>query len=631
MLTTSAALGNIEYASWQSPSLWAYKIKYMPDFDQRRMAGSLPQGGFSFGLPGNGSYYCVPTSAMNLMAYIAQHGFPAVSPGAGSNQYWMGQPPYNDVTFELLDMGIIMETASDAGTDGDGELAGVTEWLGFYAPGVFDVNRWYLAPGHAPNLTTLAGAAINGSLVNFAYGKYENAGEFAGLIGLGERVGGHVVTLSSALRWGPAQVLSVRDPADDSVNLQTQSTFANRSYEVEDHGVFICVPGDCSQTMTMLNYDPDADYVYMIDSYLTIKPRQGYAFVPANEVIIYQPHAFQGWSTPGPSAVPLPRHQAVVDLVAMPDGDGFYYIDESEGVAGIWSINSITGESTSIATVDSAQQILVGANRLVYVLTGEAQVVCVNPAAEDEPVADSLFLPSIGNGFAYRDQTHELAVVSFWDHELMFVQTGPDGLGAVEVQDLPVTLTLGEHVCVAADPPGVGDTIWIASDGAPVVYGVRKNVFDSFEVVELPTGGGVGCIDLDDSGRLYVGTDAGPLELVRNADGDYVVVPEEAMRYRDVPPGASFSVSRSRTNFDPKIHLAPGWATNLDPDTLPEGTIVADCVADLTDDGDVDASDLAVLLGAWGPNVGHTADLDEDGVVNAADLAILLGTWGPCR
>ena len=40
---------------------------------------------------------------------------------------------------------------------------------------------------------------------------------------------------------------------------------------------------------------------------------------------------------------------------------------------------------------------------------------------------------------------------------------------------------------------------------------------------------------------------------------------------------------------------------------------------------------LAVLLGAWGPNVGHIADLDEDGVVNAADLAILLGTWGPCR
>lgn len=53
-------------------------------------------------------------------------------------------------------------------------------------------------------------------------------------------------------------------------------------------------------------------------------------------------------------------------------------------------------------------------------------------------------------------------------------------------------------------------------------------------------------------------------------------------------------------------------------------------VADLSpDNGDcsVNAADLAVLLGAWGPCVGCEADLDGDGHVNAADLAILLGDW----
>lgn len=49
---------------------------------------------------------------------------------------------------------------------------------------------------------------------------------------------------------------------------------------------------------------------------------------------------------------------------------------------------------------------------------------------------------------------------------------------------------------------------------------------------------------------------------------------------------------------------------------------------DLDDDGDVDAADLAILLGAWGPCPASCwADLDLDGVVNAADLAILLGAW----
>ncbi len=54
------------------------------------------------------------------------------------------------------------------------------------------------------------------------------------------------------------------------------------------------------------------------------------------------------------------------------------------------------------------------------------------------------------------------------------------------------------------------------------------------------------------------------------------------------------------------------------------------CPADLDDDGEVGASDLAMLLGAWGPNPGHPADFNDDGTVDAADLAFLLGAWGAC-
>lgn len=46
---------------------------------------------------------------------------------------------------------------------------------------------------------------------------------------------------------------------------------------------------------------------------------------------------------------------------------------------------------------------------------------------------------------------------------------------------------------------------------------------------------------------------------------------------------------------------------------------------DLDGDGDVDAADLAILLGAWGS--GGASDLNCDGTTDAADLAILLGGW----
>jgi len=52
---------------------------------------------------------------------------------------------------------------------------------------------------------------------------------------------------------------------------------------------------------------------------------------------------------------------------------------------------------------------------------------------------------------------------------------------------------------------------------------------------------------------------------------------------------------------------------------------------DLDNDGDVDAADLAMLLGSWGPCADCEdcpADLDGDCTVGAADLAILLGSWG---
>lgn len=57
-----------------------------------------------------------------------------------------------------------------------------------------------------------------------------------------------------------------------------------------------------------------------------------------------------------------------------------------------------------------------------------------------------------------------------------------------------------------------------------------------------------------------------------------------------------------------------------------ELTVNTGITSDLNGDGTVDASDLAILLGAWGqPGV---TDLNCSGTTEAGDLAVLLGEWG---
>ncbi|MEE8155394.1 MAG: hypothetical protein V3T53_10625 [Phycisphaerales bacterium] len=52
--------------------------------------------------------------------------------------------------------------------------------------------------------------------------------------------------------------------------------------------------------------------------------------------------------------------------------------------------------------------------------------------------------------------------------------------------------------------------------------------------------------------------------------------------------------------------------------------------ADLDGDGNVGASDLLMLLAAWGTDPGGPPDFDGDGNVGAEDLLVLLANWGPC-
>ena len=64
----------------------------------------------------------------------------------------------------------------------------------------------------------------------------------------------------------------------------------------------------------------------------------------------------------------------------------------------------------------------------------------------------------------------------------------------------------------------------------------------------------------------------------------------------------------------------------------PEVTPPADCLGDINGDGNVDSSDLGVLIALWNtnPTAVPQADLNGDETVNSADIGLLVGGWGVC-
>ncbi len=67
----------------------------------------------------------------------------------------------------------------------------------------------------------------------------------------------------------------------------------------------------------------------------------------------------------------------------------------------------------------------------------------------------------------------------------------------------------------------------------------------------------------------------------------------------------------------------PGVAFLLTP------VVSTPCIGDINSDGEINGSDLLLLLNDWGADRSN-ADLNSDGAVDGSDLLLMLNAWGPC-
>jgi hypothetical protein len=111
-------------------------------------------------------------------------------------------------------------------------------------------------------------------------------------------------------------------------------------------------------------------------------------------------------------------------------------------------------------------------------------------------------------------------------------------------------------------------------------------------------------------------------------------------RVQCIPPGSpypglmvvEFDADCNSDGLVDKGQILQGQLVDGDQNGVPDVCEVDPCPGDVTNGGTVDATDLSVILAAWGTKGQgeFDADADNSGLVDGGDLALVLSGWGPC-
>jgi len=592
------------------------RVTGMPDFDQRRA-----------GLANDGNAHCVPTASINMLAYIANHGFPAMMDGPRS---WQSQAQHDFVSGNIFIMGALMGTTGTGGTSGVGWEVGLREWLDDHAPGLFTLTRLYATGGvHAVTPQTMFNALDQGSLVALAYGRYTRPQKFEPPY---ERTGGHAVTLEVVtLSTTPGLLGSVqyRDPATGDGNLNTQSTFSTRIALLRNGT--IPLTNGTTRTMWEMLFEPPPPISTrrFVDQMVIVDP--AFALTPGiNSILVHRPRLLFGSPAQAMRSIAHPPGPRAVRAIVNPCGISATVATQSApGVpARLWHLSLADG------TYD--QLLNLPANDTPYALsrhTGEiyapnvdgalihySTVIGPNGDRSLQP-GGSHRPPSAIGAVTYSDDTDQPIILLPAVRQLLFY---PRTLGTPTIRPLIGTFTLAGEMSMVVGPCGspVAQKVFIRAGNNIYQFGQVVDGYQREETITPPAAGGaVTGFCLTDMGTMLVAQGGQLNEYQRMPGGGWSMLPGSA--FTGLPAGDDIDISRSRSNYDAAIPGIPGWELIVDDVA---GTETPDCPPDFNHDGVVNSQDFFEYLVAFFTG-DFAAEFNSDAIVNSQDFFDFLAAF----
>jgi hypothetical protein len=616
LLTASAWLGGVAApaqagvdAAWADAQTYTYKVTHAPDFDQKRA-----------GLPGDGGAYCVPTSAVNWMAYFANHGASYIPPGPG---LWQSDELYDEATSAIDVMGALMLTDPDDGTH-------TATWgatgLGLYlavAHAPCSVIAQASDQFYSPTFQDVSKAVFAGGYVIVVVGWYDDIGGI-----FIERDGGHALTLTRGARAGDNKLIGWRDPASHEGDLYHQSHFSTEVFPVVDE---LVIPFPWGIVPRWMSRPVGYGNAY-IDTYVSILPRFALSSTPDGLGFLAHPHhLFWDEWPPLYSEFFTPELTQVRALILHPDAHSFIYLAEAEEGGEpyrLWRTDRIADatEEVPIALTDPTD-LLVSRRRGLYVLDdGDLVLYGLDEAEPDEH--GRVTPPASVDAMCCDDGADEIVLLSAQLRQLIRYPHGLDANPVIKA--LPENLPLAGRVRMKSDRSRACQ--WVISEASDALYRLWEGPLSGelqAAPYEHPDIVAPADMDVDDDGRLFVSVDG----MIREyeVEGEELVACPDPYFGNSAAAGEFLCILKSSTNGVPEIHETPAWRDV--PPAQPYGDPIYDCPADLDDDRDVDTADLLTLLGEWGEcPEDHFCDpdLNYSGAVDVPDLLELLASWGDC-
>lgn len=616
LLTGQAASADIVNAFYLNSGLYNYKILHMPDLDQRRSS-----------LPADGSMYCVPTSTFNIFAYAANHGFPSAPPEDGN---WELQSKYIEGSLWLVLLGDWMNTDPEDGTKGNGTKAGMDAMIAM-APYLKRIHK-ALSSSYSPSAAKLAIYGCNGWAMNFTYGKWAVVDQEGG-VPVVERVGGHAVTLTRLYRDNDQWILRYRDPADDSANLTTQSSFKNTARTPYNYLAYY--GGTSIYNLKSLNaIFSTSGGTRVIDCLFGIRPMFGLTFSNTGDttgggvVQVLDPLAFEGSEAVEQPSVSISPFVDVLDFAFDTDFQNALVITKSNVLvapARLRLLDLATGQLSTLAPSPSNLERF-ATDRLNHIYSFDTGGKLHKLAEDGTPLVSTSSIPDPAD-VATHDGDDSVWVVSVAERKV--VKLFNDFSETLLTLVVPTPVPMMGDAKLAIHP--ISGNPWFMTDANDTLYGLYQPAVGGVGVHAFtsPALAGAESFSFGDDGELFV-SGGGTIKVLKPlSDSSWAI--DDTHPFHGLPGGSHLAMLRNSDNYDPIEHDGPEWRNLTKAELEENGPYVGDCNADLDGNDVVDGADVGLLLADWGSDVDGPSDIDQDGDVDGADIGLLLSEWGPCN